>query len=281
VTGDVNTNFAGTAQNARQGKNMGIKIGATSGRRYPMGAERPAFVSPPPENLQVSMEKQEQLKREIRQLVALSLSNIEPKSASADSKKMDMSGLEAGLSYIGLELENGERKIAAIWSEYEGTNDVATIKYPERYSLQSDAERRAEANELKKLAPTVPSIKFQKAITKEIARITVGHKVTDDQLNEIYTEIDNAKALNTDPDIIRSDVDSGILDRHTAAEVRGYDPSVVDKAEQEHTDRIARIAESQAGPGPAARGVPDLDGDKNSSQVEKENKPVRGDGDKV
>ena len=108
---------------------------------------------------------------------------------------------EAGLSYIGLELENGERKIVNVWSEYESFTDEATIAYPERYSLQTDSERRVEAGELKKLAPTVPSITFQKEIVKEIARITVGHKVTNEALEAIYSEIDNADVLNTDPDI--------------------------------------------------------------------------------
>ncbi len=275
VDGNV-INTAGTAANAVQARNMGIKIGATSGRRYPMAAERPGFISPPTENLEASIKKQEQLKHEIKQLVALAVSNLEPKSASAESKKMDMTGLEAGLSYIGLELENGERKIATIWSMYEGTDKVATIKYPERYSLQTDAERRKEAGELKKLAPTVPSIVFQKEINKEIARITIGHKVTDEVLITIYKQIDAAKVLNTDPDIIRNDVDSGLLDRETAAVARGYDKSVVAKAAVEHAERLARIAESQAKEKPAARGNPDADSNKDSSNVEKVNKPVRG-----
>jgi len=270
------TNTSGTSAHAKQAKNMGIKIGATSGRRYPIGAERPGFVSPPPENLEVSMAKQEQLKSEIRQLVALAVSNLEPKSASAESKKMDMTGLEAGLSYIGLELENGERKIANIWSEYEGSDMIATIAYPERYSLQTDSERRTEAGELKKLAPTVPSVTFQKEIVKEIARITIGHKVTNDNLIKIYNEINTAAVLNTDPDIVRSNVDSGLLDRRTASTSLGYPADTVDKAEQEHADRLARIAESQA---KATTAVPDTS-EANSSQVEKENKPTRGEGEK-
>jgi hypothetical protein len=278
------TNYAGTAVNAQQAKQLGIKIGATSGRRYPIGAERPAFVSPPPENLEVSMEKQEQLKKEIRQLVALALSNIEPKSASAESKKMDMTGLEAGLSYIGLELENGERKIAVYWSAYDGAKETATVRYPSRYSLQTDAERRTEANELKKLAPSVPSVSFQREITKQIAQITIGHKVTNEKLNEIYKEIDSANVLNTDPDIIIRDVEAGILDKRTAAISKGYPESTVEKAEKEHAARLARIAEAQGeniGTGASARGIKDADGDSTASKMEKEDKAQRGDGKKI
>ena len=83
--------------------------------------------------------------QEIRQLINLADTKIDPTRASAESKKMDMGGLEAGLSYIGLELEYGERQIQEIWSMYENSKNIATINYPERYDLRSDADRREEA----------------------------------------------------------------------------------------------------------------------------------------
>ena len=58
---------------------------------------------------------------------------------------MDNQGLEAGLSYIGLVLENAERQIAEHWAAYEERNplkrQIATIKYPDVYSLKTDADR--------------------------------------------------------------------------------------------------------------------------------------------
>ena len=102
--------------------------------------------------------------------MSLALSDINPKMASAESKTMDMQGLEAGLSYIGLELENGERRIATFWAMYEGTEQVSTIKYPEKYSLTTDVERRKEAKEIRDSSKGVPSVLYQKQINKQIVR---------------------------------------------------------------------------------------------------------------
>jgi hypothetical protein len=74
---------------------------------------------------------------------------------------MDNQGLEAGLSYIGLVLEAAERQIAEFWAAYEeresvSKREVATIKYPDRYSLKTDADRITEAQNLVKLMYAVP-----------------------------------------------------------------------------------------------------------------------------
>ena len=111
-TNILNIRKAGEAESAAEAKPREINIGSAQGRRYQKDLERPGFIHPSPEPLLASMQKQEKLQREIRQLVNLNLSNIEPKRASAESKQEDAKGLEAGLSYIGMELEYTERKIA-------------------------------------------------------------------------------------------------------------------------------------------------------------------------
>ena len=241
-------------------KSRQTPVGGTVGRRYPTGTERPGFIHPSSEPLDASMRKQEQLKEEIRQLLALALSNIRPKMASAESKSIDIQGLEAGLSYIGLELENFERQIGKFWTLYEGSTEEPTINYPKRYSLESEdiIQSRAEKSEV--LLHKIPSKTYQKEKAKQIAAITIGHQVSKQTLDTIFTEINDAKVVNVDPDVIARDVENGLVDPETASLLRGYPEGTAKKAEQAHANRLARIQAAQS-INAAARGVPDADDD--------------------
>jgi hypothetical protein len=286
----------GTGTGANTAGDNVVETGTVSGRRYPKGNNQPAFINPSAEPLRVSMEKQEQLKEEIRLLVNLSLSNIRPKMASADSKAMDNQGLESGLSYIGLELQHGERQIAEHWAAYEGSDDVATILYPEKYDLKSDAERRADAESLSEISSNVPSKTFQKEIKKEIARIVIGPKVPYSVLESVMQEIDNAPAVLSDPDIISQAVEGGYLSKSLAGDLMNFPEGEADRAADEKHEATLQLAEAQAvkqGPAtvgsedgtvaglknPAARGVPELSADpKADAKAEKKDKPRRGRG---
>jgi len=235
-----------TAANAKVSDNKRTSIGVADGRTYPLGAEKPDFIHPSSEPIEVSMKKQKQLKTEIRELVHLALTNVEPKMASAESKEQDQLGLEAGLSYIGLELETLERKIANVWMMYEGSNNEVTIIYPKRYSLKSESEKLKESDELKKSLHNTPSQTYKKEITKRIATLTLGDNITKDKLQQIYDEIDSAKILDTDPGIIQKDVEIGLVDLETASIARGYPKGVVEQAKDDHAERLARINEAQA-----------------------------------
>ena len=91
---------------------------------------------------------------------------------------MDNQGLEAGLSYIGLLLESAERQLSntgpltriAIISKHE----VATIKYPDRYSLKTDADRIKEAQDLTKLMNSVPGRRVKRELSKGIVQALLG-----------------------------------------------------------------------------------------------------------
>lgn len=250
----------GESSDAQSGKPEEIKVGTTTGRRYPKGLERPQFINPSPDPLRASMEKQEQLKMEIRQLVNLSVSNLQPRGQSADSKKADNDGLEAGLSYIGMELETMERKIAEFWDMYEHKG-AATINYPETYEIRSPTEKQSEAESLQKVAICVPAKTYQKEVAKRIVRLTISKSTSVETLKKIEQEIDSAPGITTDPDTISKDIEIGICDLNTGSKLRGYPEGTVEKASQDHTDRLARIAQSQAStgvmPSAAARGVPD------------------------
>jgi hypothetical protein len=252
-----------------------IKVGVSTGRRYPKGLDRPQFIHPSAEPITASMAKQEQLKREIRQLIFLSVSNLQPSKSSADSKKQDNQTLENGLSYIGLELEAGERRIAEYWKMYEG-NNAATVKYPENYSLISVQDRHDMANNYKELMPNMPSLTYQREIAKQIADTMLGNKVSADILRQIKKEIDDAPVVYGDPKVIEMDVEAGLVGLETASKARGYPDGEVKKAAEDHEKRLERIAIAQAKGGGAAaavngqaRGVPDLGANPKAGKEEK------------
>ena len=240
-----------------------IRVGVASGRRYPINTAQPAFISPSTDPVTASMEKQTQLKREIRELIMLAISNLSPKPGSAGGSEQGDSGLEAGLSYIGLELEHAERMIASYWAAYEGSRP-ATVSYPESYDLKTDKDRRQEAADLENLLDKLPSKTYQQEIAVRMAKVLLGPKVSAETLAKINDEIRSATVITTAPETVASDFESGFVGVDTASKIRGYPAGEVEKAKKDHADRISRIAIAQSKAGgmgananPEARGVPD------------------------
>ena len=265
----------GTSDEANAGITRGreIEVGSHHGRLYPQNVDAPGFIHPSSEPLKASMAKQLQLKQDIRDLVNLNLSNIKPKLQSAESKQIDEHGLEAGLAALGLVLEHAERKLAKYYAMMEGSNKIATVTYPESWALRTEDDRRKEAKELQELRNAVPSVKFSKAISSQLATVVLGQKLSREDLKAVIDEIESASAVSADPDIIFQAVEAGLLDLKTAAKLLGYPEEVVEAAKKDHAERIARIAEAQATNSPnqdqAARGNPDMDQDSNSGKDEK------------
>jgi hypothetical protein len=227
-------------------KSPEIKVGVTQGRAYPINTERPGFINPSPDPLRVSMEKQHVLKQEIRQLVNLAVTNLDSKLASAESKGFDERGLEAGLSYIGLELEHAERKIAELWALYEGSKQ-ATVNYPGSYSLRTDDDRRTEAKDLISFLGKIPSLTYQKRLAKQIVKILEGSRVSNEELDLINSEIESAPTIVSDYEQIAKDVEMGLVSAELASRLRLYPKGEAEKAKQEHAERLARISAAQGG----------------------------------
>lgn len=255
-----------------------IKVGATKGRQVPMNANfMPAFIHPSSEPMQISMAKQEQIKKEIRQLLNLSISNVAPPGlASAESKAADMSSLESGLSFIGMRLEIAERQIAEIWSEYEGKRDeIPTISYPTTYSIKTDAERREEAKQIIEIGDSIRSVIARKELAKRCALTLLGSKVSAETLTKIYEEIDKMEIIVFSHDNMAKDIELGLIDLKRASKALLYPNGAVEDAAEDHIDRLIRIASTQTPPGengassPAARGLKDLDSDPNSGKKER------------
>lgn len=261
------------------GNQSDINIGTSDGRKYGKGLDRPEFIHPSPEPLNASILKQANLKNDIRTLVNLTLSSVQPAQASAESKQMDQVGLEAGLSSIGLELEHGERKIAAIWAMYEGSIDQPRVDYPQKYSLKSDAQRLDEADKYSDLALKVSSLKFKKELAKKVILMILADKINSKDLNQMLSEVDKSKMPFANQKAITEAIKDGYLSRQTVAEVLGLPDDEVDKAQVESDTKLAAIQAAQIkNPGvknPAARGLPG-DPNPNSGKDEKIGKQKRG-----
>lgn len=256
-----------------------IVVGAHQGRRYPMAAEAPRFIHPSPEPLLASMQKEQQLKNEIRELLRLALASLGAAQTSAEAKEFDELGLEGGLSYIAKELQRGETAMARHFHNYlAAENDMPTITYPDRYDLRTDDQRRAVADSMHKLSYTAPSATFRKQVAHNIADTLFGSgRVTEDVLALIHDEIDSSPFPTADPDIIKQDYESGFLSDESGSLARGYRPDECERARKAHTARLLRIQAAQTPmENPAARGLRDADPNPNSGKEEKEGKPKRG-----
>lgn len=266
----------GTASAGGQGAaDEDIRVGATHGRAYDKGMNPPGFINPSAEPLNASLALQAKLEADVRKLINLAVSNIGVKAADTPT---DNQGLEAGLSYIGLVLENAERQIATYWAAYEERDskrrEVATVKYPDRYSLKTDADRVKEAGDLSDLMYAVPGRTVKKELGKLIVAGLLAGKIDLDTLQKIEKEIDSAEYTTSDPTTIIEAKNAGLVGDQTASRAIGFSENEYKQAREDHVARIKRIAETQgvAAPGsnPAARGVSDLAADTGGGAEEKE-----------
>ena len=252
-------------------KTKEIRVGVGQGRRVPIGTAMPEFINPSSETLTASMEKQRELKAEIRQLVNLAVANLDAQRASAESKEFDNQGLEAGLSYIGLVLENGERQIAEHWAAYEKSLP-ATVSYPNNYTLKSESDRQEEVEGDDKILMKIPSGIFKREMAKKIVKTKLCGKVPYEVLEKIYNEIDSAEAIVSDPVQIHQDWEDGFVSTKTASGLRGYvAEEEVPQAALDRAERIKLVQLAQGGEDGQARGDNDTQTTQPTS-IEEKNK---------
>jgi hypothetical protein len=287
----------GTATSGGQaGADNIVKTGTVDGRIYDIGVDRPNFIAPPSEPLMASMALQSKLEDDIRKLVNLAVVALGTSRASADARGIDNQGLEAGLAFIGLVLEGGERKIANMWAAYEGLDQTKTVvTYPTQYSLKTNAERIDEAGKLIDLIFSIPSTSAKKELAKDATVSLMGGRINPDKMQIIFKEIDAAKYATSDPEVIRLAKEEGLAGDVTLSNALGFDGETeIPKAEIDHAKRIARIAEAQSAEkgddgSPGARGVNDLSANSKEGKDEKADanntdansttkKPTRGKG---
>lgn len=218
-----------------------VEIGVMRGRRYPNTGSAPEFISPSTDPLKASMDKQEQIKAEMRHLLSLSIANLRSTWASADSKAADKETETNGLFVIGQELQRFENQVAKIWAEYEGL-EPATVIYPKDYNSQSSEAAINEATALTKLLHSVPSLTYQKSIGLRIARKLLTGHVTANDIEVAEKEINSSISMNSDPDTIAKDINNGLVGNELASKLRGYPDGEVDKAEEDHAQKLYRIS---------------------------------------
>ena len=272
------------ADTANGGSGNSEDVGAGKGRYYGINEDRPGFIAPPTDPLKTSMQLQERLEDSIRTLINLAIqSKAGSRTESAESKRIGQGGLEAGLSFIGLELEAGEKLIADIWAEYENVRNPkpATIHYPDRYTLKSDSERLEEAEMQIKLIEKLPTQELKRTVSKGIVDTLLGGRLPQDQLDAINRRVDANDYILTDPKMILEAHKAGLVDDKTAADALGFNAEkVVEQAREDRAERIALTLEAQTPrdeqpedgdlKNPASRGAPELDTNPQSGEEEKE-----------
>lgn len=243
--GDPTIHQPGTANYAAQARAKQIRVGSAHGRSYAQGMDRPGFIHPSTEPLLASMKKQAAMAEEVDRLVEQTLTNVESKRVRQTGGQKPSSGLEAGLSNIGVELEFGERNIAAIWALYEDDNKEFTIDYPEQYSLRSDQDIRDEITELRKSLPMIPSLTYQKAVAQRIVHLELRGHIARTVLMDITAEIDEAVVVANDPDVIRKDHEDGLISDKLASEARLYPKDEYKRAREDRAIRVKLTLEAQ------------------------------------
>ena len=247
-------------------------FGVVTGRRFPQHIDFPQWIAPDTQSLKASMEKQEQMKQEIRTLLFLALGNLQTNKQSAESKQQDVSQEENGLSYIGYVLAMAENRICQFWHNYENNTATFSIKYPQTYNIKTLDDRIEEATKLTKLLKLVPSLTYKKEVLKMIAGVLNGRTPTD-ILQKINQELDALEYI-VDPDQLAIDIENRLVSHELASEISGYPDGQTDIADKEAVDHAAAIIKAQTPPelqqpggpsglleNPAARGLPELSAD--------------------
>lgn len=253
-------------------------VGAGKGRYYDKDLDRPDFIAPPTDPLLASMRLQEKMEDDIRKLVNLAVANkVGSRTESAEAKKLSSQGLEAGLSFIGLVLQQAEQAIAKLWASYENVNnpEVAIVSYPKRYILKSDEERLKEASDLFDLADRIPGKTMKKFLYSMVAHVLLSGRQSAEEIEQAVMEIAQAGYTSSDLDFIIRAHEAGMVGSELASEALGFRKGEVEKAKADRVERAVAILAAQTSPNggvqnPASRGVPSLDADPQSGKAEQE-----------
>jgi hypothetical protein len=234
----------GSATTGGQGAETNeVKVGVTQGRYYDIKANPPAFIAPPSEPLMASMKLAEKLQDDIRRLVNLAVQNLGQQQSATGGD------LESGLSFIGLTLENGERRIGEFWADYESVNpqtkQIPVVKYPETYSIKSEQARINESQALAELVSAIPGQTVKRELAKAMVSTLLGGKIGVDVLDTIYDEIDEADYTTSDPNTIIQARTEGIIGDQAAAMALGFDEDEYLVARNDHAARLQRIMLAQ------------------------------------
>lgn len=223
------------------------------GRSYPRDLERPGFIAPPSDPIKWALEYIRKIEKDIADSVQASLDALGDDDVN-------------GLNFLSLVLEEGERAILRIWQQYVGRESEARVVYPELFNTKS---KHDELEKLRQCIPIVNSPKFRREASKQVANLLLSNRCGPDTISTIHDEIDDNIPAPTDPTVLERDVETGILAKKYASEMRGYPKDNVEVANKEQAERLAMIEKAQMDK--AARGVNDKGMNPDASSNEKEN----------
>ena len=184
---DSGTDVGGVINDSKDMQN--VEVGVTKGRRYGKDLDRPQFIAPPTDPLVASMRKQEEAKREIKQLLSQSIANMRDQSTSADSKKADMTAVESGLLSIAVVLETAERLVIKHINHYYNADDSAdVVTYPRDYTLTTERQRRDEGADILRNLTGVPSMHARKVLSFKASKLMLGPTATAEDLQKVKAE---------------------------------------------------------------------------------------------
>lgn len=208
------------------------KHGVLKGRVYDVGTDRPGFIHPSPDPLYASMQKENQIKEQMARLVDVSLSELGGE------------GVDSGLASIAAELERGENALGRMFAKMLLVSDFTAI-YPTVFTLKSDDDRIEEATKLSATMASVPSVTYRKEVCKQTARLILQGKISADKLAAIEAEIEALPVIIQDPDKLVEHVETGIIDRVSAALASGYTAEGAIKAMEEKISLMQHIVAAQ------------------------------------
>jgi hypothetical protein len=243
---DATDNDATISSEAAAAKTKELRVGNTQGRMYAPEMDRPSFIAPPSDPLKVSMEKEAQIRERIMVQLHLTLTNLRPVRLSSDAKAQEFQGMEAGMFSIGYTLEQAENQIADIWSMYQGSKTVATVRYPTSYSQMSPDQRVEAAESLITLASKTPSIALRRHLHMQAAQILMAGVADQTDIDAVLDEIRSAKVLDVEPGTVRDNHEAGLVGTDLASKLLGYPAGEAEKAAKDHAERLARIAAAQS-----------------------------------
>lgn len=244
-----------------------VDIGVAHGRRYAQGLDRPGFINPSPDPLRVSMEKQSAIAAEIKELILRNLADFDTNREA-----------DGGLSCIAAKLAEFETKLLNVWNMFFQKNiSDCFIQYPSGYTLLSTKEIQELVDGNTEQLKNTCSITMKKTLLKQNAELLLRSRVNDGTLTEVYKEIDAAEVIILDPNLIIKQHTEGIVGDVTATKLSGYSEDEAKRAQEDHMERLRRIALAQS-PGNTeailngARGIDDMEpgqGGNTSATVEK------------
>ena len=253
----------------------GVRSGWIRGRYYSLEEEVPQWGGPPVESLKESREYRAQLADEVRHLVNVAITNqVGQRTESRETKELSAQGLEAGLHEIAMRLQQTERQIAKYFAMYEGTDNVATIAYPKRFSLKSQADRIKDAKDLIEVTNNISGQSAKQVGQSAAFTSLFTGMISSNQMEEVLTEIRKHPYIG-DFDNIMALVEAGLMKRETAAESQDLDPEEVEEAMKEKIEIATKITlasqtrQEDSPDRPAARGIPEIDANQKSGEEER------------